>query len=236
MRTVLVFEDNQAQRVAIAHLLSAAGLNIVEARDGLEALTKVHEHLPDVVLADIISPKMNGYQLCHALKTHPNTCHIPVIFCTVKPPEEDLSQTPDSGDAYITKPFQPPELVETIMAELLRQGKSCFHPTEADDWTEVGLMWLEDFQNHQWALQAFERALALEPDHDLAGRLRDLALGDLEKSRPCEACRYYYGGSPGGNLLVCAVHPQGPEATVCRDWESKYKVGLTSTREGFQNS
>jgi len=123
---------------------------------------------------------------------------------------------------YICKPFQPPELVETVIQLLLENGHSCDHSCPADVWTEVGLMWLEDFQNSEWAVTAFERAMLIDPSHELAGRCRDLALGKLQRSRPCAACRYYYGASPGGNLLVCAVHPAGPEDELCRDWESKY--------------
>lgn len=222
MSTVFVFEDSSAQRAAIAELLRSVGFEILEAGDGLDALSQIRQHLPDLVVADIISPNLNGYQLCLALKRDPKTRHIPIIFCSVKNQELDRVRGLTIADGYIAKPFQPPELVETLMCKLLDGGKSCVHPTPADDWTEVGLMWLQDFENQEWAVQAFEKALALEPNHDLAGKLKAVALGEVEKSRHCEACRYYYGGSPGGNLLVCAIHPHGPELDCCRDWESKY--------------
>lgn len=222
MSTVLVFEDSSAQRAAIAQLLRSVGFKILEAGDGHDALQQIQQHSPDLVIADIVSPNLNGYQLCFALKRNPKTRHIPVIFCSVKNHERDRVRGLTIADGYIAKPFQPPELVETLIGKLLSQGKSCFHPTPADDWTEVGLMWLQDFDNQEWAVQAFEKALALEPNHDLAVKLKAVALGEVQKSRPCEACRFYYGGSPGGNLLVCAIHPHGPESDGCRDWESKY--------------
>jgi len=222
MSTIFVFEDSNAQRAEIVGLLRSVGFEVLESGDGLDALSQIRQQLPDVVIADIVSPNLNGYQLCFALKRDPKTRHIPIIFCSVKNQELDRVRGLTIADGYIAKPFQPPELVETLIGKLLSQGKSCFHPTPADDWTEVGLMWLQDFENQEWAVQAFEKALALEPNHDLAKKLKALALGKVEKSRRCEACRYYYGGSPGGNLLVCAIHPNGPESDYCRDWESKY--------------
>ena len=220
MSTVLVFEDSPVQRTHIANLFNSIGFQTLEARNGREALDKTHQYLPDLVISDIIAPHMNGYELCYALKSDRKTSHIPVIFCSAK--EREDNGTPTLADAYITKPFQPSELIETAIAELLSRGKSWFHPSAADDWTEMGLMWLEDFNDCQRAIQAFSRALELEPNHDLAGKLKQLALGELEKSRHCEACRFYYGGSPGGNLLVCAVRPNGSVSDNCRDWESKY--------------
>lgn len=222
--TVLVSEDSRTQREIIAHLLSQMGLRIIEASDGLEAWDKIQTDSPDLVVADIICPGMDGYELCNRLKSNPQTHHIPVIFCTSKTEEADRYWGMKQGATdYICKPFQPPELMETVVAHLLQQGKICQHPDPADEWTEVGLIWLEDYQNQDWAIAAFDKALQINPDHDLAKRCRDAALGKLEPVRTCETCGYYYGGSPGGNLLVCAIHPSGTIDEHCRDWESKYR-------------
>lgn len=224
MGVVLVSEDSRTQREIIARLLTEIGLTAIEASDGVVAWQKIQLHNPDLVVADIVCPGMNGYELCQKLKANPTTEDIPVVFCTVKTEAGDRDKGMKQGaSGYIGKPFDPPELVETVVQLLLAGGKQCVHQSQADDWTEVGLMWLEDFENNQWAAKAFSKALELEPNHRLARYYQDIALGHLERSRPCSACKYYYGGSPGGNCLVCAVHPYGPEEDYCRDWESKYR-------------
>lgn len=224
VRQVLVLEDSRTQRMMISHLLRQLGLQVVEAENGLEARALIADRCPDVVVSDILCPGMNGYELCAWLKQNPQTQHIPLIFCTVKTEERDRAWGMQQGaSAYLCKPFQPPELVETVVALILQQGKTFTDLSPTDDWLEVGLMWLDEYENQDWAIAAFSKALQLNPDRELAKRCRDRALGNLQEVRSCATCQYYFGGNPGGNLLVCAVHPNGPTESLCRDWESKYR-------------
>jgi twitching motility two-component system response regulator PilH len=120
MSTVLVVEDSVTQRAMITDLLKGSGLNVTIASDGVEALEKIEGHSPDLVVLDIVMPRMNGYEVCRQIKANPKTQNIPVVMCSSKGEEFDRYWGMKQGaDAYIAKPFQPTELVGTVK-QLLR--------------------------------------------------------------------------------------------------------------------
>ncbi len=122
MSKVLVVEDSPPQREMIAALLKDSGLTVTSAGDGVEALEKIQGAKPDIVVLDIVMPRMNGYELCRRLKSDPQTQEVPVIMCSTKGEEFDRYWGMRQGaDAYIAKPFQPQELVGTVK-QLLRKG------------------------------------------------------------------------------------------------------------------
>ena len=95
-------------------------MSVIFARDGVEALEQVQASRPDLVVLDIVMPRMNGYEVCRRLKSDPTTQNVPVVMCSSKGEEFDRYWGMKQGaDAYITKPFQPTELVETVK-QLLR--------------------------------------------------------------------------------------------------------------------
>lgn len=115
MSTVLVVEDSLAQQEMIKDLLQASGLEITIANDGIEALQLVQENPFDLILLDIVMPKMNGYEVCRRIKSNPKTQDLPVVMCSAKGEEFDRYWGLKQGaDAYIAKPFQPTELVGTV--------------------------------------------------------------------------------------------------------------------------
>jgi twitching motility two-component system response regulator PilH len=118
---VLVVEDSVPQREMITELLRGSGLEVTAASDGLEALEHILSgHPPDLVVLDIVMPRMNGYELCRRLKADPATQAVPVVMCSSKGEEFDRYWGMKQGaDAYIAKPFQPTELVGTVK-QLLR--------------------------------------------------------------------------------------------------------------------
>lgn len=121
MSTVLLVEDSPTQQEMIARILQSRGLNVSLANDGLEALEKIKASSPDLVVLDIIMPKMNGYEVCRHIKSNPKTQKIPVIMCSSKSEEFDRYWGIKQGaDAYISKPFHPRELLGTIKQLLLR--------------------------------------------------------------------------------------------------------------------
>ncbi|MDR9402731.1 MAG: response regulator [Halothece sp. Uz-M2-17] len=122
MSTVLVVEDSVTQRQMISDLLKESGLNasVISVGDGVEALEQIQTQLPDIVVLDIVMPRMNGYEVCRQIKTDPNTENVPVIMCSSKGEEFDKYWGMKQGaDAYIAKPFEPTELIGTIK-QLLR--------------------------------------------------------------------------------------------------------------------
>ena len=120
MSTVLVVDDSNTQRQIISNLLKDYGMTVAMARDGEEALKRVSKYAFDLVVLDIVMPKMNGYEVCRRIKLDPMTRDVPVVMCSSKGEEFDRFWGMKQGaDAYIAKPFNPPEFISTIR-QLLR--------------------------------------------------------------------------------------------------------------------
>ncbi len=122
MSTVLVVEDSPTQRQMIAELLKDSDLSasVVSVSDGVEALEQIKNQRPDLVVLDIVMPRMNGYEVCRQIKTNPKTQDVPVVMCSSKGEDFDIYWGMKQGaDAYISKPFEPDELIGTVK-QLLR--------------------------------------------------------------------------------------------------------------------
>lgn len=112
---ILIAEDSKAVRKALIRQLEAVDAEIIQAEDGLEGLVKAHEHLPDLVLTDIIMPKMNGFDLCRALKAETNTRHIPVVILSANENEESIEYGFEVGAAaYVSKMNASQELLPCV--------------------------------------------------------------------------------------------------------------------------
>ena len=112
--TLLIVEDNPDVRKYIKDILDNY-YNISEAVDGKEGLEKSIEQIPDLIISDIMMPKMDGIKLCKALRTDPRTSHIPIILLTAKATLQDKIEGFESGaDSYIMKPFEADELKARI--------------------------------------------------------------------------------------------------------------------------
>jgi len=120
MSRVLVVDDSLTQRQIISDLLRDYGMTVAIARDGEEALDRVSKYAFDLVVLDIVMPKMNGYEVCRRIKSDPKTKNVPVVMCSSKGEEFDRFWGMKQGaDAYIAKPFNPSEFISTIK-QLLR--------------------------------------------------------------------------------------------------------------------
>lgn len=116
---VLVVEDNMEIRAFVSRQLRPH-YNIVEAADGAEGWEKTLEHIPDIIISDVIMPNLNGFGLCDRVKTDQRSSHIPVVLLTALSEQEKKLQGLQHGaDAYLSKPFNQQEL-QLIMANLLR--------------------------------------------------------------------------------------------------------------------
>jgi twitching motility two-component system response regulator PilH len=121
MNTVLIVDDSQTLRHMLSELLQDNGMQVVEAKDGLEAKARIEANLPDLVITDLVMPQMNGYELCRWIKNDSATKNIPILICSTKSEEFDRYWGMKQGaDAYITKPFHPLELVKTVKQLLNR--------------------------------------------------------------------------------------------------------------------
>ncbi len=117
---VLVVDDELINRTYLRKLLLARGCEVIEAAGGEEAWRLAQERRPDVVLADVMMPGMNGYELCERVKNDPNMADIAVIMVTARAEIQDLEQGFALGAFdYIRKPFNPRELVVRVRNALL---------------------------------------------------------------------------------------------------------------------
>jgi two-component system alkaline phosphatase synthesis response regulator PhoP len=112
---ILVVDDE----IYIVHILDFSlgmeGYEVVTALDGEQALEKLQSDKPDLIVLDIMMPKLDGYEVCKAIKSDPETRQIPVILLSAKGRNVDQKLGFDVGaDDYITKPFSPRKLVERI--------------------------------------------------------------------------------------------------------------------------
>ncbi|WP_448213781.1 phosphate regulon transcriptional regulator PhoB [Colwellia sp. MEBiC06753] len=120
-RQILVVEDEAPIREMITFVLEQNGFNAVEANDIDQAMTKVVEPYPDLVLLDWMLPGGTGVKLAKTLKQNEYTRNIPIIMLTARADEEDKVKGFDAGvDDYVTKPFSPKELIARIKAVIRR--------------------------------------------------------------------------------------------------------------------
>ncbi len=107
---ILVVEDNEYLRHYISAQLRSQ-YKVIEATNGREGLATAEQEIPDIIISDIMMPEMDGYELCHEIKTNEKTNHIPVIMLTAKAATASKLEGLETGaDAYLIKPFNPEEL------------------------------------------------------------------------------------------------------------------------------
>ncbi|NJK52669.1 MAG: response regulator [Leptolyngbyaceae cyanobacterium SU_3_3] len=124
MCAVLVVDDSAMIRLMLREYLNKGGLEVVEAIDGVAAIEQIRSHPPDLVITDIVMPRMNGYELCRWIKSDPQMKCIPVMMCTTKNEEFDRYWGLKQGaDAYISKPYCPSEMIKAV--KYLLEQSSC---------------------------------------------------------------------------------------------------------------
>lgn len=136
---LLIIEDNDDLRAYIRTVFEDS-YQVVEAADGLEGLEKAIEFVPDIVISDLMMPRMDGFEFCKKLKSNEKTSHIPVVMLTAKATLEDRLEGFDLGaDEYLTKPFNASEIKARVrnlikireqLRELFRQEVIELKPTK----------------------------------------------------------------------------------------------------------
>lgn len=114
-RTVIIADDEPANRMLAAAIIGTKDYNIVEARDGVEAWALIQEHRPALVLLDVRMPGRTGLDLLHAIKSDPKLAATKVILLTASAQESEISAGLAAGaDSYLTKPFSPADLLSRL--------------------------------------------------------------------------------------------------------------------------
>jgi two-component system alkaline phosphatase synthesis response regulator PhoP len=120
-QTILVVDDEQDLLDLIEYNLRQEGYEVILAEDGQEGIQKAREHMPDLLLLDIMMPQMDGIEVCDRMREDPDLSHIPIIFLTARSDEKTEIEGLNKGaDDYITKPISTNKLVSRIKAVLRR--------------------------------------------------------------------------------------------------------------------
>lgn len=122
MTKVLVVDDEKDIRELLIDDLLDSGYQVIEAENGAEALDRVYNDRPDIVLLDLMMPVMNGIEVLKTLKSNPDTANLPVLILTAVSAEEAEQRTMDLGaNHYVTKPWGP-GTIQTMIRMTLREA------------------------------------------------------------------------------------------------------------------
>ncbi len=114
-KKILIADDEQNIVISIDFLLRREGFAVLIANDGEEALAKVRDEQPDLVLLDVMMPKMNGFDVCQAIRADPDLSGTRILMLTAKGRDTEVSKGLGLGaDGYMTKPFSTKELLAEV--------------------------------------------------------------------------------------------------------------------------
>lgn len=186
--SILLLEDEEDLAELIIAQLYFAGFDVRHVENGLQALEALEEAFPDLIVSDVMMPKMNGFQFLEELRKHPRTASIPLIFLTTKSNLEDIVGGLALGaDDYLIKPFKSAELIARV------QGKIARPPVPAEDLRR-------DVQSGLLSENAFLSDLSREHARARRGRysgvVARLIIPDIARLRT------YYGAQTDRNLAA----------------------------------
>ncbi|MCC6349886.1 MAG: response regulator [Candidatus Eisenbacteria bacterium] len=116
---ILIVDDEPDLRSVLRFGLEAERFEVIEAADGEEGLKLACDQLPDLIVLDLMLPRMDGYKVCRALKFDDRYRHIPVIILSARSGETDRRLALDLGaDGYVTKPYDMKDLVSRVREQL----------------------------------------------------------------------------------------------------------------------
>jgi DNA-binding response OmpR family regulator len=118
-KKILIVDDEEQLVMLLTARLSANNYNVVAAYDGVQALEKVRTEKPDLIVLDIMLPKMDGYKVCRLLKFDARHKHVPILIFSARAQESDKTMAFEVGaDDYIVKPFEPETFLSKVKALL----------------------------------------------------------------------------------------------------------------------
>ena len=120
-KKILVIEDDPVASRFARYVLETEGYQVVTAPNGLDGLRKVQKEKPDLIILDIMLPGLDGFEICHRLRSEPETARIPILMLSAKAQEVDQVTGLNVGaDDYLTKPADPSEIVSRVRVLLAR--------------------------------------------------------------------------------------------------------------------
>lgn len=122
-KKILVVEDDPATLRLVDYTLRHEGYQVLTASNGLEGIRKAHNEAPDLIILDVMLPGMDGFEICHSLRSEPDTAQLPILMFSAKAQEIDKDTGLKVGaDDYLAKPADPSEIVSRV-GKLLAQKK-----------------------------------------------------------------------------------------------------------------
>ena len=124
MAKIVIAEDEPDIRELIAFTLRFAGYEVITGSNGEEGYQLTKSERPDLVMLDVLMPKLTGYEACKRIKSEPELAATPVIFLSAKGQENEIEQGLAAGaEEYLLKPFAPDQLVDRVKAVLAKYQK-----------------------------------------------------------------------------------------------------------------
>jgi chemotaxis family two-component system response regulator PixH len=115
MSTILVVDDSVTDQQVISGSLQREGYTVLTVSNEQDALQKIHQQTPDLIVLDVVLPDRSGFEICRDLKEAETTKHIPIVLCSSKGSNMDKFWGKQQGaDAYVTKPVDATELLQAI--------------------------------------------------------------------------------------------------------------------------
>src|SRR2546421_6638621 len=131
--TVLVVDDDHVILKLLEVNFEMEGFTVVRASDGVEGLEQARAALPDIVVLDVMMPRMTGHEVARALREDPKTAAIPIIFVTARAQSSDVERGMELGvEDYVTKPFDPLDLIARVHTLLARSAARAEEPAATE--------------------------------------------------------------------------------------------------------
>src|SRR6267378_4424587 len=103
--SILVVDDDPSQRLLMGKVLEHKGFKVIEAADGIEGYQLYERHRPDLLLVDVMMPRMNGYELCRTLRSHAHSAYVPIVVVTSVDDMPSIARAYDAGATeFVAKP------------------------------------------------------------------------------------------------------------------------------------
>jgi DNA-binding response OmpR family regulator len=122
-RKILIIEDDPATSRLVDYTLRHEGYLVITAANGLTGIRKVREEKPDLIILDVMLPGMDGFEICHRLRSEPATAQLPILMFSAKAQDIDKSTGIKVGaDDYLAKPADPAEIISRVGKLLAKKG------------------------------------------------------------------------------------------------------------------
>jgi CheY-like chemotaxis protein len=114
-KKILIVDDERLTRAVLQHNVILAGYDVIVASNGREAMQKIQEVTPDLIVVDLVMPDMNGFEMLRRIRSNKETMQTPVIVVSALQSQTDIEEAKASGaDIYLTKPIKPEEFIKHV--------------------------------------------------------------------------------------------------------------------------